>query len=155
MITLPRGLETARASDAPDKASMEDYAGINPIDLQIIEQIRQLFSITKQLPPLSGMYILSEVAKREQVSQQHLAQALHMKPQSISEHLKKMEAKELIVRQPSTEDRRITLVSITDAGREDLKSSAERMHIYSDTFVSALAPAEKEQLNALLEKIIR
>jgi len=132
-----------------------DRQNISPLDLQIIERIRKLFSITKQLPPISGMYILSEVAKEEQISQQQLAQSLHMKPQSISEHLKKMEARDLIVRKTSEEDRRITLVSITETGREDLVQSSERMHLYSDTFVSALDPSEKELLNQLLEKIIR
>lgn len=131
---------------------MPDFS--QSVDFQIIENIRVLFSITKQLPPISSLYLLQLIQKEGCASQQALAELLQMKPQSVSEHLKKMEATGLIVRTPSEKDRRVYMVSITEAGEQELDGAEDRMKAYSDAFLSGFTTAEKETLDTLLKKMI-
>lgn len=125
-----------------------------PLDFQIIESIRVLFSITKQLPPISSIYLLQVIQSEESTSQQNLADLLQMKPQSVSEHLKKMESAGLIVRTPSQKDRRVSMVSITDAGEKELEGAEDRMKAYTDAFLSGFSLEEKTVLDGLLKKMI-
>lgn len=124
------------------------------IDIDIIESIRRVFSITKQLPPISGLYLLQKVGAVEQISQQELAEQLRMKPQSVSEHLKKMEASGVITRKPSPMDKRVTLVRITDTGRQEIASSEARFRTHTEAFLSNFNDQEKAELARLLQKMI-
>ena len=124
------------------------------VDFQIIENIRVLFSITKQLPPISSLYLLQMIQAEGPVSQNTLAELLRMKPQSVSEHLKKMEARGLIVRTPNEKDWRVQLISITETGEKELEGAEDRMKSYADAFLEGFADEEKEVLNTLLKKMV-
>lgn len=127
---------------------------VSSIDIEIIESIRRVFSITKQLPPISSMYLLKQISMADGSSQQDLAEAVRMKPQSVSEHLKKMETSGWIVRTPSKNDKRVSLVSITDEGRQRVEGSSDLFQTYSDAFLSDFDMSEKEELARLLRKMI-
>lgn len=83
-----------------------------------------------------------------------LARALRIRPQSLSELLCRMEQKKYICRMPSEEDKRQTIVRITDIGRE---KAIEMRKIHERAAIALFAPltdTEKETLAALLHKVI-
>ena len=53
-----------------------------------------------------------------------LAQHLHIAPRSATEVVDALEAKGLVARSPDPSDRRATLVSLTDRGRDALRGGA-------------------------------
>ena len=81
------------------------------------------------------------------LSQRELTELMGVMPGSLSELLRKMEARGLITRIRLEEDRRKVTVSLTETGKE---KAAERGH--RDIF-AALDENEKEQLKALLKKL--
>jgi len=124
------------------------------IDVQIIENIRKVFSITKQLPPIASFNVLNRLQAMGSVSQQTLADSLNMKPQSLSENIKKLEKNGFITRTPSEADKRVLMVSITDKGVEEIANGADRIRVYCDAFLSDFDQSEKEVFLRLLEKMI-
>ena len=126
----------------------------NEIDIQIIENIRKVFSITKQLPPIASIHVLKKLLSLGSVSQQALADSLDMKPQSLSENIKKLEKNGFITRTASPADKRVLVVTITDKGIEEISNGEERIKVYCDAFLSEFDPSEKEILLGLLEKMI-
>ncbi|MBQ7314080.1 MAG: MarR family transcriptional regulator, partial [Clostridia bacterium] len=60
-----------------------------------------------------------------EMSQTQIASHLGIRPQSLSEMLAKAESDGVIVRRQSTEDKRQTLVSLTDLGRSRVETYRE------------------------------
>lgn len=89
----------------------------------------------------------------ETCSQRELADLLHIRPTSVSEILLKLEQKGLVRRTASGEDKRIILVSLTEAGKEQaVKVRKGRAEAHRE-MVSVLSPEEKEAFFRALEKI--
>lgn len=61
--------------------------------------------------------VLSLLKLQPSISQKDLSYLLDMRQQSLSELLLKLEKNEYIVRTPSEKDKRITMITLTDAGR--------------------------------------
>ncbi len=99
--------------------------------------------------------ILSKLAHQgDGISQSLLAEKMHIRPQSLSEALTKMEERGWINRRPNPQDKRGTLVYLTDEGRAQEAQLAERRSRAADHLLSALDEEEKESLSALLGKIL-
>ena len=99
--------------------------------------------------------ILSKLAHQgDGISQSALAEKMHIRPQSLSEALAKMEEREWIIRRPNPQDKRGTLVYLTDEGRAQEARLAERRSRAADHLLSALNDEERELLSKLLEKIL-
>lgn len=88
------------------------------------------------------------------MSQKELAARLEIRPQSLTEALLRLEQEGLISRTRSERDKREQFVSITPAGRERAQRVYEVRRQAMDLLFSGLEDEEKEQLNALLEKIV-
>lgn len=88
------------------------------------------------------------------VSQAALAERMHIRPQSLSESLGKMEERGFIRRCPNPQDKRGTLVYLTDEGRSQEEKLAERRRRAADSLLSALDEQEKQTLASLLDKIL-
>lgn len=127
---------------------------LSRLDIEIIEYIRKLLAITKQLPPISSLYILSLLGENDGVSQQDLATRLMMKPQSLSDHLRKMEQRGLITKENSEDDKRVMLVSLTELGRKEFSVADEKIAEYGDEFLRVFNENEKETLRDLLKRMI-
>jgi len=91
--------------------------------------------------------ILSMLKKDGPITQRQLTEQLGIQPGSASEVLGKLEAAGMILRTPSQEDRRTTIVSLTEAGTE--KAGA----VQGSPLFSCLTEEEQEQLLLLLEKL--
>lgn len=105
-------------------------------------------------PPLARERILRLIGETEPVSQIKLAELLSIRPQSLSEQLAKLEKEGLILRVPSAQDKRVTLVSLTEQGKQRaLEVEAARAE-QSAAFLAPLSPEERKQLFLLLQKLL-
>lgn len=88
------------------------------------------------------------------MSQSQLASILDIRPQSLSELLVKAEADGFISREQSEDDRRTTIVSITDEGRARVSAFREKHRKEAADFLAPLSAEEKSTLSELLGRII-
>ena len=98
-------------------------------------------------------YILDTLVPGEGMSQQQLASALCIRPQSISEALSVMEERELVRRQPSDKEKRVMLVFLTQKGVERRAELAEERAYKAEHFLACLDKEEKQTLYSLLLKL--
>lgn len=92
--------------------------------------------------------IMRLLAENAPLSQKELIADLHMKPQSATELLQKLETKQLITRTKSTVDKRTFIINLTPAGRTALQPTSS-----PDLTLEMLSDAEKEQLELIIDKI--
>ncbi len=92
--------------------------------------------------------ILRLLAERENVTQSELLEAAGVRPGSLSEVLGRMEARGLIVRRPDEADRRRSVITVTDAGREAAKVQGDGPDLFA-----ALTAEEQDTLRTLLKKL--
>ena len=96
--------------------------------------------------------ILAILLERSSMTQKELQDILRIKPGSMSEILAKMEEKGLIRRQKDTEDRRKSVLELTEYGRDEALLQ-ERQGDGSPTF-GALSEEEQEELKKMLWKLL-
>ena len=89
-----------------------------------------------------------------EMSQAQIAAHLGIRPQSLSELLSKMECDGLIVRRQSTEDKRQTLVSLTECGRSRVETFRETHRKRAAEFLEPLTEEEKNRLAEILRKLV-
>ncbi len=79
-----------------------------------------------------------------------LAERLHVQPATISNMLKRMEKAGLVARRPDPDDRRVSRVYLTDAGR-DIQSQVERVwHELEERAFVGLSQAEQAEMRRFL-----
>lgn len=101
------------------------------------------------LDPQQGQgRILSALSREQNISQKELGSALEIRPQSLGEHLQRLEVNGYIQRYRSTTDRRALIVELTDKGEE----FQTRKPDYDELFTN-LTAEEKRVLKKSLEKI--
>ena len=89
-----------------------------------------------------------------EMSQSQIAALLDIRPQSLSEMLAKTEADGMIVRRQSTEDKRQTIVSLTETGRSRVETFREAHRKHAEEFLDPLTDDEKTALAEILRKLI-
>ena len=97
--------------------------------------------------------VLSLLKMQPEISQKELCYLLGMRQQSLSELLLKLEQKGYVSRKPSEEDRRSTIVSLTEEGRQAAEQQPKRkggMH----RILAALDEEERKAFTASLDKLI-
>lgn len=94
--------------------------------------------------------MLRLLAERGEMPQSDLVLLLDLRSASVSEQLGKLEAQGLVVRRRSEEDRRGVTIELTEAGRELAGSLPEG----AQGAFAALDESEREQLSALLKKLL-
>lgn len=98
-------------------------------------------------------HILDLLAENDGLSQQQIAAALDIRPQSASEAIAGMEQQEFVERRINAQDRRSSFVYITPKGAEQQKRlQAERIR-NAQRIMAPLTEEEKEILMGLLTKI--
>jgi MarR family transcriptional regulator, organic hydroperoxide resistance regulator len=91
-------------------------------------------------------FVLTVLAEQEGLAQSELAEKLLVKPPTISNSLERMEAAGWIVRRPDPEDRRVSRVYLTNAGRA-LHGSVSLL--WHDLEVQTFAGLTSEQIDSL------
>ncbi len=97
--------------------------------------------------------VLMLLSMQSEISQKELAYLLAIRPQSLSELLDKLEDQALIYKRTSKEDRRMSLIGLTDQGKARVLEMKERG---KDTIAifSCLTEEEKECLYHVSQKVI-
>lgn len=106
---------------------------------------------------LSGPQLtcLRQLARRGPLQGNHLAEAVHLSPATVSGILDRLEQRGLIVRERQSDDRRRVLISLSDAGADAVNNAPPALH---DTFLfqlRALPIEEQEQIRATLKRIVQ
>lgn len=105
--------------------------------------------------PISGQKRVLAVLKLEDgLTQNYLAEILALKPGSLAELLKKMEAKGIIRRETDAKDKRVKRVYLTEEGRQEA-NKLEALEKKQDTtaFFAGLSDEEQTEFSHYLEKI--
>jgi DNA-binding MarR family transcriptional regulator len=87
------------------------------------------------------------------VRSSELAQLLHITPRSVTEVVDALEAKGLAERTPDPSDRRATLVSLTDRGRELSEEVRRARGVESEKMFERLTPTDRDHLTRILRKL--
>lgn len=84
-----------------------------------------------------------------------IAELLEISPRTVTEALDGLEREGRIVREPDPEDRRVKRVIITAAGEAALAVADPLRRKLSERAIGALDLAERRQLHAALQKLLR
>ncbi|MBQ8431416.1 MAG: MarR family transcriptional regulator [Clostridia bacterium] len=100
-------------------------------------------------------HILDLLSESDGMSQQEIANRMDIRPQSVSEAIASMEYRGFVIRRPSPDDKRVSLIFITAAGKEHRKQVKEERRAFAKQFFGVLSEKEKEQLAILLEALLQ
>jgi DNA-binding MarR family transcriptional regulator len=102
---------------------------------------------------LSGYKMLRALGEGE-LSMRQLSDVLHVVPRTVTDLAEGLTGRGLVERQSHPEDRRVTLLRLTPAGREQLSQARQIAHRTNRATVSDLNPTERETLRRLLRRIL-
>lgn len=164
----PREPASPSALDAVDRI-LEAWAVTRP-DLEvgviaIVQRIRRLQARFEEALEENfaahdltgtGYGVLSVLIRRgepREVAQRDLPGLLQRTPGTVSLRLDKMEQQGLIERVADPDDRRSAVIRLTEAGRTRFDETTPAHLAIQDRMLSALAPAERDELARLLRKL--
>ena len=96
--------------------------------------------------------ILTILSEKESMSQKELQDILRIQPGSLSEILTKLEQKGMITREKDEEDKRKSVISLTEAGKAAVHEQTPRMD--EKEMFDVLSEEEQTELKRLLKKLI-
>lgn len=97
-------------------------------------------------------HILDVLSKSDGLSQREIAEMLNIRPQSASEAVASMEAQGLVVKRTNEQDKRSSLIFITQEGRQRQKDLRNERIENARRIFEPLTELEKETLLQLLNK---
>jgi DNA-binding MarR family transcriptional regulator len=103
---------------------------------------------------LRGLGVLSVLAHRGPMSQRQLASAIDLDKSSMVLLVDALERLGLVERERAAHDRRAYALRITNAGRERLSEADHRAAATLDDFLEPLSARERQDLNALLTRLV-
>ncbi|GAA4203245.1 MarR family winged helix-turn-helix transcriptional regulator [Actinocatenispora rupis] len=90
--------------------------------------------------------VLLRLAHRPEMMPGELAESIGAAPQSMTRILAGLEERGLVARRTDPRDRRASLVSLTDAGRDALAADGRARRTWLAAAMTGLTPAERELL---------
>ena len=93
---------------------------------------------------MAQSHVLSEVRRLGSPSMQQVADELGMDVTTFSRQIKSLEAKRLVCRRVSPDDRRVSLLGLTDEGRQALERIDGYMAIRLERVFSRMSSFERE-----------
>lgn len=105
--------------------------------------------------PIQGAQgrIIHLINVKKEISPVGLAKEMRLRRATITEHLNYLEAKGLIVRSESPDDKRSKIVTLTDKGREMDEIIAKRIRQFDQDLADLFTPEERKQLDNYLTRI--
>ncbi|MEK8052741.1 MarR family winged helix-turn-helix transcriptional regulator [Ideonella sp. DXS22W] len=98
--------------------------------------------------------MLGLIAANEGVSQNELAGAMLMRKSQVTSLIQDLVERGLVQRAEQGGDRRYNALTLTPPGQQAWKRARDRIHQHSDELLGALSPDEREQLTALVRKLL-
>lgn len=97
--------------------------------------------------------LLCSLWEREDVTQTELGQALGVQPATVTNALKRLERKGLVMRVPDAADQRVSRVSLTEEGREVRTDVEERWALLEHVSFAGITATERGVLRGLLSRV--
>lgn len=101
----------------------------------------------------SRLELILQLYEVGEISQKALQQEVNIDNAAITRHLKQLEANEMIVRRKNPEDNRITLVSLTEEGRNKIQAFQEEKERFAASAFKGLSEEERDNLLNMLNHI--
>jgi DNA-binding MarR family transcriptional regulator len=98
-------------------------------------------------------YKLMRSLENSDLSMREISDVLYVSPRTVTDMIDGLEAKGLVARHAHPADRRVTLVHLTDAGRQQLSAATAGAERNARAAVSALSEADQQTLRRLLDQI--
>ena len=122
---------------------------------QVGSHAQNLFG--KQVHPfglrLAHVGVLKAIFRADGLTQRELGNALGMFPSNLVRLIDELEEKDLVRRGKSTEDRRSYMLQLTEKGQGVALELIALTRAHQDRICTSLAPAERQELTRLLQKI--
>ncbi len=106
-----------------------------------------------QVGPLGGMLLLT-IGERGSVDIQSVVAALGRDKSQISRLIQRFERKGLLTRETSPTDGRVSLLSLTKSGRDQVESIKDVLTVIVDGLFNGLSRDEKAMFAAILERVL-
>ena len=138
--------------DYPELGAMIAYCG--HLGKQSLDQLlrRAGYDVTPTQTHL--LMHLSCADEGQEATQRDLEHKLRLKPSTVNGIVDRLEAKGYVSRRTSPQDGRVRLVCLTDAGRSKVQDFHAIVEETERRFTAGLSGQEREQLKALLYRII-
>ncbi len=98
---------------------------------------------------------LASVARQGSPTLGEVASSEHLSPATITPIIKKLEARRLVTRMPDANDRRVTRVRVTPAGRRQLDDNRSRRTKWIKARLGELSPSEFERISEALDVLTK
>lgn len=108
--------------------------------------------ISDDLTPMQFSTLI-RIAEHGEVSQNHLGRLAAMDVATIKGVVDRLRAKGLVHSTPDLQDRRRSVISLTDLGQQTVQALQADGHLITQKTLEPLKPAEQKALLALLKKI--
>jgi len=122
-----------------------------PAGAQAADQYALLLAESGLTPPLAG--IMRMLTVEPGLSQQQLAEHLHTAPSRIVSYVDDLEARGWLTRARDPDDRRINVLTLTEAGRAAFASIGEISRAHDARFTEGLSDAEHAALGEMLARL--
>jgi DNA-binding MarR family transcriptional regulator len=96
---------------------------------------------------------LMRALENSDLSMREISDALHVSPRTVTDMIDGLEARRLVARHAHPADRRVTLVHLTDGGREQLAAATAGAEQTARAAVAGLSAADQQTLRSLLDQI--
>lgn len=106
-----------------------------------------------QVGPLGGMMLLT-VSEHGSIDIQSLVDALGRDKSQISRLIQRFESKGLLTREKSATDARVSILRLTNLGKEQVESIKEALTAIVDGLFNALPAGEKATFAKILERVL-
>ncbi|MFC3803884.1 MarR family winged helix-turn-helix transcriptional regulator [Cohnella sp. GCM10012308] len=129
-----------------------------PVSFSIFSLARSHHRVAGQLLREAGLYpgqelVLMQLWQRDSQSQNSLSRSLRLDHSTIAKSVRRLDDAGLVTCSRSEEDKRVTLVSLTEAGRELESRVNQAWSKMEEITIENLNEEEKAQFVALAKKI--
>ncbi|WP_322904732.1 MarR family transcriptional regulator [Paenibacillus campi] len=101
----------------------------------------------------SRLQLLCQLSHTEEISQSSLQKLVGIDHAAITRHLKQLEAEQVVVRRNNPDDNRITLVQLTEHGRQRIIAFREERAQFVARMFNGFDAREQEQLLTMLQRL--
>ncbi|MNC43582.1 HTH-type transcriptional regulator MhqR [compost metagenome] len=116
------------------------------------KEINSKFSECTGISP-SRLELLQLLYQGDELSQQDLQKELNIDNAAITRHLQQLEANEMITRRKKETDNRVTLVRLTNHGRQKISTFEEEKNRFVNTMLENVQVEERKLLLDLLNRM--
>lgn len=124
----------------------------------LIDRFRRIKQLLDSIPLQSGIShsefcVMNIIAEKDGITVSEIAAELGVSPPAVSRSLKFMENRTLITREANMNNRRNTIVKLTNNGRETLEITRKQFDEIADFINLEMGEERKKQLYGLVTEI--